>query len=306
MTSVEFLAPGSETSSPEEFRALTAVPDIETEHHTTHISGGTVQWDMAYRADTDPCENPIVVLRGGFSTTKENYAGLSHEVAALGYTAINCGALRNLPLRKALHPTHAAHPLRRQSQAIWGVVRELPSLGFERTPDLVGHSMGGWIVLDAALHHPDNVGTVVMFEAAALGHGRREIVRDFTVCVATDLLPNSIKARHEGHTPRQLSEIVQQLGHYGLQVACEGIEIMGKDARKELAAFTAAGHAVRFVFGDTDRAIGAKYHPGAALLDPELLVIHAGHGAPQFQPGLSAHAIHQVLQRPATGLTVPA
>lgn len=279
------------------------VPETQSESFITRLpSGGHERWEMAYPASTDPRDNPLVIIKGGFTTRLENYSGLTRAVASLGYTAVNCDALRDLPLTRAMHPKHLAHPLRRQSQAVWGVMHDLQDRGFTATPNLVGHSMGGFVMLDAAVHHPDTVGTVVMLESAALGHRRTEICLQFASGLITDALPNGVAAYRRGEHGGQLSPIVRQLGRHGLQVLHEGLEIMGTDARPLITEHIASGHPVKFIFGTRDRVIGSRCHEAVRALDPNILVIDAGHTAPQFQAVLTAAAIDRALSPPSIPL----
>lgn len=277
--------------------ALGLVPEIQSEIFTSRLpNGSSERWEMAYRVDTDPHENPLLLIKGGFSTRLENYRGLTDALARLGYTAVNCDALRDLPLMKAVHPTHLTHPLRRQSQAVWGVMRELREREFKAKPHLVGHSMAGYVMLDAAAHHPDESGTVVLFEPAGFGHHRAEICRQFATGLVTDAMPQALTAFHHGETNRQFGSILKHIGRYGLQIAHEGLEIMGTDAQDLAAEYLKSGHHIKFILGGRDHVIGDKHRDAVTALDPDTIIIDAGHTAPQFRPTLSAFAIHQVLQ----------
>lgn len=276
--------------------ALTLVPEIQTELFVSQLpSGGSERWEMAYPADTDPRENPLVVLKGGFSTRLENYSGLNIALARLGYTAVNCDALRDLPLKKAVHPSHSIHPLRRQSQAVWGVMKELKDRDFAAKPNLVGHSMGGFVMLDAAVHHPNDTSALVLFESAAFGHKRGEICRQFAAGLVADAIPQAFLAYRRGEASNQFASIVKHIGRHGLQIAHEGIEIMGTDARELASEYVASGHNIKFILGSKDRIIGSRHQDAAIALDPGTIIIEAGHTAPQFHPDISARAIHQAL-----------
>jgi|GEM_PF-6036399 len=276
---------------------LALVPATHSESFVSHLrSGGHERWEMAYPEGTDPRENPLVMLKGGFSTRLENYQGLTNALARLGYTAVNCDALRDLPLSRAMHPVHLTHPLRRQSQAVWGVMQDLRERDFMAKPHLVGHSMAGKVMLDAAVHHPDETGTVVLFEPAGFGHHRAEICRQFATGVVTDAMPQALTAFRRGEASSQLTGIVKHVGRYGLQIAHEGVEIMGTDARALAAEYLASGHHIKFILGAKDRVIGNRHDDAVIALDPDTVIIDAGHTAPQFQSELSALAIHSVLQ----------
>jgi pimeloyl-ACP methyl ester carboxylesterase len=102
---------------------------------------------------------PVVLLHGGASDSRDwlrTMVALSHRYTLYAPDLLGFG--RNERNTEGYY----------LSEFCSFVLGFMDSLGLER-PTLVGHSFGGRVCLDTALKHPENVGKLVLVDAAGLG-----------------------------------------------------------------------------------------------------------------------------------------
>jgi alpha-beta hydrolase superfamily lysophospholipase len=141
---------------------------------------------LALRPAVEP--KAAVAMVHGFGEHARRYGGLHRALLDAGY-AIGAADLRGFGRSPGLrgHVERWAD-YRADAAAIVGLAA---SLAPGRPVFLFGHSMGGLIVLDAALHRPDGLAGVIASGPALLQAGRRRPLAELAAVVLSRLLPRA-------------------------------------------------------------------------------------------------------------------
>jgi 3-oxoadipate enol-lactonase len=112
---------------------------------------------LGYRESGDPAGTPVILLHGSGSNTR-TWDRFASRLTAAGYRAIAVDMRGH-----ATSARTAGYPLSGIRDDIVGL---LETLGL-RDAVLIGHSVGGYAALAAALHAPDRVSRLVLEDLAA-------------------------------------------------------------------------------------------------------------------------------------------
>jgi alpha-beta hydrolase superfamily lysophospholipase len=150
-----------------------------------------------------------VAMIHGFGEHAGRYGALHRALLGSGY-AVGAADLRGFG-RSPGPRGHVDrwHDYRRDAAAIVGLAR---SLAPGRPVFLFGHSMGGLIVLDFALHRPEGLAGVVATGPALLQAGRRRPLMEFAALVLSRIAPRA--STELGLDPQGISSEPEEVAAY--------------------------------------------------------------------------------------------
>lgn len=124
--------------------------------HWTRVDG----YRIHYYAMGPESGSPLVLIHG-LGARAEDWAQLAPYFARAGYRVY----LPDLPgYGESDMPVNFSYSIADQAQVVTGF---LDTLGLKQV-DLGGWSMGGWIVQVVALHHPERVNRLILFDSAGI------------------------------------------------------------------------------------------------------------------------------------------
>ncbi len=290
-SSVASLSFHGQSLEPSTFSNLVRIP-LHTE-----IAGATIGSTIKYRDDTDLNTSTPVILKGGLGASAELYDECTDWLADLGWLVVNCGAPRTQDAVHALAPRNLHDALRLQSQATWSVARSMIVEGYTDQVTLVGHSMGGAVVVDTATHHPETIASVLLIASIGFGHSKREATINFGKLGLFDIAPELIARALHGDTTIA-SQALHHTAHNPAQFVLECIGAMGSTVEERVVTLQEQGIPVDTLWFEHDLLFPKKFSQRASkLARSSEIVPNVGHGALQLNPSYAALAIHNALMR---------
>lgn len=242
-------------------------------------------------------EVPLVILPGYGGA---NYANFRQAVAARGKPAVSYRPPRNQRLLAGLRPAHLADPARLQSQAAWGVVRDIADTLRHQQFDFSLHSRGGQTGTDLAIHKPDYVRSMIFVGSSGLdGHSIADMAARIPRFLSGELLPALPKFTMDD-SPVNMLDCLHYFLRSPLRTMREGVSIANSDIRTKVATLgklgikTAALQFARDSFFPLESVEASSAHLFDVFMvypDP-----NAGHMTPQLEPQRTANAHLAVLE----------
>lgn len=141
------------------------------------FNGQTIEGQVAIAGTTshyileipkEPIDSTVNVLIYGFAGSEPAYRGLARALTDEGLINMRCRLSRQQKLSVAMHPKHLFNPTALTSKIVHGAIGNLSEHGLSNKVNIVGHSMGGLIGTEFALHKPQFVNQLTLLSSAGL------------------------------------------------------------------------------------------------------------------------------------------
>ncbi len=250
---------------------------------------------------------PLVIING-YAGKKFGYDRLRSQVARLGKPAISLNPPRSQGLVASLDPNGFIHPEELQSQAVWGVMRDVQKQHDHDKRidiaefDLAGHSMGGFVATALARHKPESVKSITYVESVGLeDHSLAEFRPRAVLFFLNELIPalvnNDIQI-DKGKLHAIKSEL-HYIFHNPLRTIAEGVAVANCNIREDVRYLKQThGIGTALVLGSNDELIppDETIRLSSHLFDYQH-IIEGGHLLPITQPEIVAASIFELIDR---------
>jgi pimeloyl-ACP methyl ester carboxylesterase len=266
---------------------------------------GTYQGEIAVAGTTsaftvevpeNPVDQTVNVIIYGFAGCDAVYRGLAkamtHEQNLITMT---CHLARFQHPKAALHPSHLTKPTALTSKIVRASIGALPDLGLSDHVNLFGHSMGGWIGTELAVHKPHLVDKLTLFGSAGLiDHSPLNLapaIPKLLGRIAYDLSSR----RPDAVRPVNAYETLKHVASNPLLTISEALTVSVCDVRETLQSID--GPALAILHPTDDEFFDSqKVSAEAAKITPYVKLLEGlGHGVPITHPSEVAEAYADML-----------
>lgn len=276
-----------ESSAPEE------IPTVAIRNPVS-IGGANFHYTIEFPLDPQLIQSEAVtVIAHGFGGIELAYADLRGEIARTGNVVATYDPPRSIGLVGDLNPATYKEADKLNSQAVWGVIRDISrEFGYDQF-DILGHSMGGKSASDAALHKPDYIRNLILHGSVGVSDHRFLGMLLKAGGVAFDEIPHA--GRHLIH--RHGLGVVRDAARYVLRnpvrFVAEGVITGDSDIREGL----------EMVRGERIKTAHVQY-PADGFFSPHHVTSASSHLFHIMHEYANPRANHVTLQTDAKGVAL--
>lgn len=270
----------------------------KTINGVARIAGAEVRY--TYELPQQVIDEVPLLIVPGYGGVKSAYQRLRQTVAAHGKPAVSFRPPRNQSMLGGLSPAHLLQPSKLQSQASWAVMRDIEMADGPGEFDLLAHSMGGQTAINAALHKPEHVRSIIFMASAGLDlHTLRDMRERGTNFLKEELFPN-LGRLAMGHHPKIAPDTLHYIFRNSRRTIQEGISVANCDIREKVKSLGGIGIKTAALQFPADRLFpldGVVKH-SSKLFDVFRVYSdpNAGHLTPQLDPVNVARANLSILE----------
>jgi pimeloyl-ACP methyl ester carboxylesterase len=262
---------------------------------TAEIAGTTVEYLL--EVPENPVSETVNVLVYGFAGSEPAYRGLAHAISDDGYITLRCRLPRNQSLPATMHPKHLFKPTAISSKSVLGAIKKLPEHGLPKKANLFGHSLGGWVATELAIHKPDVVDNLVLLSSAGLiEHSPSYFVPKLPRFIGK----TAIDIIKQKPFSTSLTDVKDALGHIMINpvlTAREAIAVAHCDIRKRLDLLNPNVHLAILQLEEDEFFDSVEVASEVAgKTDNFRIIPDLGHSAPVTHPKETAQAYIKLLK----------
>lgn len=239
-------------------------------------------------------ETPILLVPG-FHGIKPGYKKLRGAIVETGRDATTYEPRLMQDLLTSMDPRRLIYPEKLTSKCAYAVMRALHQMYGHEKFDLAGHSMGGPIASDIALHKPEMVRSLILLGSAGLeDHNLISMAQRVSRFITKELIPAAPQLRND-FDHRIVGYVIRHSLGNPLLTAREMFDVCGRDIRSNIVKHGTDGIAT-FVFQFEDDSLFITervWEQSGHLPDHFEIIQGSNHLAPQLQPDRIGHLIVQ-------------
>lgn len=261
------------------------------EFYTIHGPASAAGAKCTYQLDVpyEPLDDNVNVIIYGFAGSDAAYRGLAKALTTeQGLPTLSLQLSRFQHPRAALSRKHLMQPTALTSKLVHAAIGKLPTHDMPEKVNLFGHSMGGWIGTELAVHKPHLVNTLTLVGSAGLTeHNILTLGPRFPRLVGQIAL-DLVKERPNALSLRNLYDSGRHIASNPMLTLGEMITVANCNIRDRLEGGIVPNivvlHPERDELFDADAVRGQV----DGLVDCHFTMPGLGHGAPITHPSETA------------------